>query len=93
MALGRFVVTADTTIAAGTPVAVAGGFGTVSWSTPAGPYGGPGATTLRKGMIVVADSTGGTGTGAQQLYNAIGAGNLRAFVQGTDDVGHAGISN
>jgi hypothetical protein len=30
---------------------------------------------------------------AGALYAAIGAGNLRAWVQGTDDVSHAAISN
>ena len=29
----------------------------------------------------------------ETLYTAIGAGNLRAYVQGTDDVGHAGLAN
>jgi hypothetical protein len=27
------------------------------------------------------------------LYQAIGASNLRAWVQGQDDVGHAGLAN
>ena len=30
---------------------------------------------------------------AGPLYAAIGAGNLRAWVQGADDVGHQGLSN
>ena len=48
--------------------------------------------TFLPGMVVYADSTAGT-TGPQLLYVAIGAGNLRAYVQGTDDVGHGALSN
>jgi hypothetical protein len=40
MALNRYVVTADTTIPAGSPAAVAGDMGLVSWSGP-GPYPSP----------------------------------------------------
>lgn len=36
MALGRFVVTAPVTVPVGTPTAVAGGFGTVSWQGACG---------------------------------------------------------
>lgn len=45
--------------------------------------------------MIYADDTapGTTPTGPQQLYQAIGAGNLRAYVQGQDDVGHAGVAN
>jgi hypothetical protein len=43
-------------------------------------------------MVVYADSTAGT-TGPQLLYAAIGGGNLRAYNQGTDDVGHAALGN
>jgi hypothetical protein len=32
-------------------------------------------------------------TGPRLLYQAISAGNLRAYVQGEDDVGHAALSN
>jgi hypothetical protein len=49
--------------------------------------------TFVKGQVIYADSAGGSTTGAQQLYNAIGAGNLRAYVQGQDDVGHAALAN
>jgi len=42
--------------------------------------------------VVFADSSAGT-TGPQLLYVAIGAANLRAYVQGQDDVGREGISN
>ena len=44
------------------------------------------------GTVIYADSSAGT-TAPQLLYHAIGAGNLRAYVQGTDDVGRAGLSN
>jgi len=32
-------------------------------------------------------------TAGAALQAAIGAGNLRTYVQGTDDVGHSGLSN
>ena len=35
----------------------------------------------------------GDSTGPQGLYQAIRAGNLRAYVQGQDDVGHAALAN
>jgi hypothetical protein len=37
-------------------------------------------------MVVVADSSAGS-TGPQLLYQAIGSGNLRSFVDGQDTVG------
>jgi hypothetical protein len=80
MALNRYVLTADTTVAAGTPTAVSGGPGTVSWSGP-GPY----PVTYARGQVIVLDQAG-------SLYAAIGAGNLRAYVPGTDDA-RPGISN
>lgn len=99
MALSRFVLTATVTIPAGTPTADANGFGLVSFST-----GSAGTTawaegmpvTIPKGTVIYADSTspgGVAGNGPQQLYIAIGAGNLRPYVQGQDDVGHAALSN
>lgn len=50
------------------------------------------------GTTIFADSAaipaGTPGSGAQQLYVALnGATNLRAYVQGQDDVGHAALSN
>jgi hypothetical protein len=81
MALGRYVVTADTTVPAGTPTAVPGGPGTVSWSGP-GPY----PAVYPRNTVLLLDPAGA-------LYAAIGAGNLRAFTDGTDTVGHAGLSN
>jgi hypothetical protein len=49
------------------------------------------------GTVIYADSStpGENPTGAQQLYQALVAAgaNLRAFVDGQDDVGHAALSN
>lgn len=82
MALNRYVVTADTILPAGTATAVAGGQGnTVSWSGTGGL-----APTLRRGQVLMLDPAGA-------LYTAIGAGNLRPWVDGQDTVGHAGLSN
>jgi hypothetical protein len=69
-------------------------FGTVSWAGPGAPpawaEGFP--VLLLKGQTIYADSTAGS-TGPQLLYQAIGAANLRAYVVGQDDVGHASLSN
>jgi len=98
MALGRFVVTANVivtpevlaAVVAGEPgtggAAVFGNAGTGAMS--AGKYGLMPAL-FTKGMTIYADSAAGVTTGPQVLYQAIGAGNLRAYVQGQDDVGHA----
>ena len=101
MALSRFVVTARTTVTPDTlDTLVAGEPGT---GAPAGPGNvrtvSPGTrgkygwlpATFEKGMVIYADSS--AGTTPQQLFQAIGAGNLRAYVQGTDHAGHAGLSN
>jgi hypothetical protein len=48
-------------------------------------------TKFIKGTTIYADSGGSSGPA--QLYAAIGAGNLRAWVQGHDDVGHASLAN
>ncbi len=102
MALSRFVLTARTTVVPDTlATLVAGEPGT---GAPAGPGNvgtvSPGTSgrygwlpvTFEKGMVIYADSSAGT-TPPQLLYQAIGAGNLRAYVQGTDDAGHAGLGN
>jgi hypothetical protein len=47
--------------------------------------------TFLPGMVIYADSSAGS-TGPQ-LYTAIGAGNLRAYVQGQDDRGGAALAN
>jgi hypothetical protein len=91
MALNRYVLTADVTITPGTAVTlVAGEPGT---GAPAGPgnaatTGGElQAVTYHKGQVIMLDPAG-------SVYAAIGAGNLRAFTQGTDDISHfAGVSN
>jgi hypothetical protein len=90
MALNRYVLTATVTVPAGTaatPVA-----GEPQTGAPAGPgnaatTGGPlFATTYLAGTAIVLDPAGA-------LYAAIGAGNLRAYVQGQDDAGHAALAN
>jgi hypothetical protein len=61
------------------------------------PYGAMPAgyqTKFIEGTAIFADSVAGTDTGAKILYQALGgASNLRAFAQGTDDVGHASLAN
>ena len=102
MALGRFVVTAAVTLSPDSAALVttgepgtggAAGYGGAPRVSPgtAGKYDTL-PLTFQPGMVVVADSSAGT-TGPQLLYQAIGAGNLRAWVQGADDVGHAALSN
>lgn len=62
-----------------------------------GQFGSLPSITFLAGTAIYADSAaiaaGTPGTGAQQLYQAIGSGNLRAFMDGTDNVGHAALSN
>jgi hypothetical protein len=85
MALNRYVVTADTTVPAGTATAVSGGPGTVSWAGPAGAWAEGFGVTFRRGEVIVLDPAG-------PLYAAIGAGNLRAYAD-ADTVGHAALGN
>lgn len=91
MALSRYVVTATTTVPAGTPATVAvgepgtggaAGYGSASVSAGYGVF----PQTFLAGTTIVLDPAG-------PLYGAISTGNLRAYVQGTDDVGHAALSN
>jgi hypothetical protein len=102
MALARFVLTASVTLTPDVAATlVAGEPGT---GAPAGPGNAATAAsatsgkfglwgmTLLKGTAVYADSAAGS-SGPQLLYQAIGAGNLRAFADGTDNVGHACLSN
>jgi hypothetical protein len=107
MALSRFVVTNLVTLTpdtlatptAGDPATGgAAGYGSSATVVPVvgseGKFGLPGMPlTFRPGDVIVADSTAGFATGAQLLYQAIGAGNLRPYVQGQDDVGHGALSN
>jgi hypothetical protein len=91
MALNRYVLTATITVAAGTAATVvagepgtggAAGFGNASISAGAEDW----PVTYIKGTTIILDPAGG-------LFTAIGSGNLRAYVQGQDDVGHAGLAN
>ena len=87
MALNRYVVTADTTVPAGTAAPVSGGAGnTVSWSGPAGAWAEGFGVTFARGQVIVADPAG-------PLYAAITAagGTLRAFTD--TDATRAGASN
>jgi hypothetical protein len=98
MALSRFVVGTTVTLPPGT--GTSGSFGTESWAGAAGPpiqWADGEAAEFIAGTVI--DLDGGTpavpATPPQQLYAALQAAgaNLRAYVQGQDDVGHAGISN
>lgn len=102
MALTRYVVTAlvtlspDTiaTVTAGEPgTGGAAGYGSTATVAPgtSGKYE-LWSPQIQPGTVVYADPSAGT-TGPQLLYQAIGSGNLRAWVDGQDDVGHAGLSN
>lgn len=93
MAMGSWVITAPVTVPPGTATAVTDGFGTVSWAGPAGSLtnwsdGMP--QTFVQGQVIMFDPA--TTAGAA-LQAAIGAGSLRAYVQGQDDVGHVSLSN
>jgi hypothetical protein len=98
MAFGRFVLTARVTVPAGTSTASGNGYGTVTWANGAGSaskWAPPFPVTFIPGQVIFVDDTapGATPTGPQQLYQAIGAANLRAYVQGQDDRGGAALSN
>lgn len=89
MAVNRYVLTAQVTLAAGAAaIVVAGepGTGGASGFGGAPTTGGPvWPTTLVKGTAIMLDPAG-------PLYTLIGAGNLRAFTD-ADTVGHAALSN
>ena len=90
MALARYVLTNTVTVTPGTPATVVAGepgTGGASGFGGAPTTGGPlMPSTFIKGTPIILDS-------ASALYTAIGAGNLRAFVPGQDDVGHAALGN
>jgi hypothetical protein len=88
MALSRFVITNQVTVNAGT--VTGGSFG--SASTAGTSWSELWPVTFQRGQVVIADSSAGA-TPPQLLYQAIGAGNLRAFVDGQDTVSRLGISN
>jgi len=90
MALGRYVVTATTTVPAGTLAiptpgesSTGGAAGYGSSATTGGPLF---ASTFLAGTPLILDT-------GSALYAAIGAGNLRAFTDGTDTTGREGLSN
>ena len=92
MALGRYVVTATTVVAAGTVATVVAG------EPGTGGAAGYGNTAISAGaedwpMTFIAGTTIVLDNGSA-LYAALNtAGALRAYVQGQDDVGHAALSN
>lgn len=91
MALGRYVVTATTTVPAGTAATPTPGEpetgGAAGFGSAAVTSGQLFATTFLAGTPIVLDT-------GLALYAALnGAGVLRAYVPGTDDVGHAALAN
>ena len=71
----------------------AAGFGNASTVSPStsGKFG-LWAGTYQAGTVIYADSSAGS-SGPQLLYQAIGSGNLRAYVPGQDDRGGAALAN
>jgi hypothetical protein len=96
MALTRYVVTAAVTLPQGTVIATptagepgtggAAGYGNVGISAGYGAF----PQTIVAGQVIEFDPATTAGAAFQA---AIGAGNLRPYVQGQDDVGHAALSN
>jgi hypothetical protein len=90
VALNRYVVTADTTVPAGTaaaPVAGEPATGGAAGYGSAATTGGPlWPVTYLKGTPLLLDPAGA-------VYGQIGASNLRAFADGQDSVGHLGLGN
>lgn len=90
MALNKYVITNTVTIGAGAAATVVagepgtGGAAGFGGAPTTGGYAFP--TLLVKGTPIVLDPAG-------SLYAAIGAGNLRAYVQGQDDVNHSALGN
>jgi hypothetical protein len=91
VALSRYVLTSTVTVPAGTPATPAAGepgtggaagFGTAAISAGYAAF----PQTFLAGTAIMLDPAG-------PLYAAIGSGNLRAYIQGTDDVGHAALAN
>jgi hypothetical protein len=92
MPLNRYVITSAVTVPAGTPAAVtagepatggAAGYGSAATSAGYGVF----PMSFQPGTPVILDS-------ASPLYTYLnGQGVLRPYVQGTDDVSHAAISN
>jgi hypothetical protein len=83
-------LTSTVTIPAGTPATITAGepeTGGAAGYGSAATTGGPlWPMTYLVGTAIILDPAG-------PLYAAIGAANLRAFTDGTDNVGHACLSN
>src|SRR5260370_4095234 len=106
MALARYVLTANVTLTPDTVAAIVAGepgtggpagFGNSATIIPSalsqGKYGLPGMPlTLLAGTPVWADSAAGFATAPQLLYQAIGSGNLRAWLE-TAPLCHAPLAN
>lgn len=91
MALQRYVRTSTVTVPAGTPATVTAGEPGTGGAAGSGNVGISAGyalfpQTFLIGTTIVLDPAG-------PLYAAIGAGNLRAYVQGQDDRGGAAASN
>ena len=90
MAINRYVLTANVTVPAGTAATVVAGepgTGGASGFGGAPTTGGPlWPTTQAQGQVIELDPAG-------PLFTQIGAGSLRAFVQGQDDAGHQSLAN
>lgn len=95
MALQKYTLTATVALAAGTPATVvagepmtggAAGFGSDATLAAGGETAWPATGPLLAGTAIVLDPAGA-------LFTQIGAGNLAAFRDGTDNVGHAALSN
>jgi hypothetical protein len=90
MAINRYVLTAQVTVPAGTAATVVAGepgTGGAAGRGNAATTGGPlWATTFLAGQVIMLDPAGA-------LFSQIGSGNLRAYVQGSDDVGHLSTGN
>lgn len=87
MAITRYVLLADVTVAAGT----ASGSMYPGTTTPGGGWSGQAPSVFRKGQVVQADPVAGNGA-ASALYTAIGAGNLRA-VTARDQAGESAAAS
>lgn len=80
------MLTSTVTVPAGTASASGNGFGTVTWADPAGAWAEGFPVTFIEGTTIMLAPAGA-------LFTAIGSGNLRNYVQGQDDSGHAALSN
>ena len=88
MALARYVVTKDVTVSSAATTTDRAGNKTIGptvWSSL-------NAEVFHRGQLVWADSTAGISP-AQLLYQAIGAGNLRAVTEPADAERSTGVSN